>query len=224
MEKRRAQRTGSGAISRACASFQQGDEPRDVCWTATARRGRLIARTYQPERSQTVWLVIDAGRLMRARRGRETSLDVAVNAAFAVAQVASGAGDRVGLLVYGRAVQQRLPPGHGPAHLRAMLESLALARGETSEAAHAAAVAAVRGARETALLGDRQEISRLIQFHRLRPSMLRHDLHRQRDRRRSQDTRDHAQVQNQPHHRHDDVSGQPSPGRVCAIFVRNQGP
>ena len=102
MEKRRANVHGLGRDFHSLREFQQGDELRDVCWTATARRGRLVARTYQPERSQTVWIVVDAGRLMRARDGRHTGLDRAVNAAFALAQVASGAGDRVALLAYGR--------------------------------------------------------------------------------------------------------------------------
>jgi uncharacterized protein (DUF58 family) len=148
MEKRRARAHGLGREFESLREFQQGDERRDVCWTATARRGRLVVRTYRPERSQTVWIVIDAGRLMRARRGRHTSLDAAVDAAFTLAQVAAGAGDRVGLLVYGRGVQQRLAPDRGPAHLRAMLESLAVARGETSEASHLAAAAAVLAAQK----------------------------------------------------------------------------
>ena len=46
-------------------------------------------RTYQPERSQTVWIVVDAGRLMRARDGASYRARRAVNAAFALAQVAS---------------------------------------------------------------------------------------------------------------------------------------
>jgi uncharacterized protein (DUF58 family) len=148
MEKRRARAHGLGREFESLREFQQGDERRDISWTATARRGRLVARTYRPERSQTVWVVVDAGRLMRARRDRHTSLDAAVNAAFALAQVVSGAGDRVGLLVYGRGVQHRLAPARGPAHLRAWLEALAAARGETAEAAHAAAAAAVLSAQK----------------------------------------------------------------------------
>ena len=148
LERRRARAHGLGRDFESLREFQQGDEVRDVCWTATARRGRLIARTYQPERSQAVWIVVDSGRLMRARRGRETNLDAAAAAAFALAQIASSAGDRVGLLVYGRGVQRRLAPGRGPSHLRAMLESLAAARHETAEAAHAAAAAAVLAAQK----------------------------------------------------------------------------
>ena len=40
---------------------------RDICWTASARRGNLITRQYQTERSQPVWIVLDCGRLMRSR-------------------------------------------------------------------------------------------------------------------------------------------------------------
>jgi uncharacterized protein (DUF58 family) len=143
MEKRRAHAHGLGRDFESLREFQPGDEPRDVCWTATARRGRLVTRTYQPERSQTVWIMIDAGRLMRARDHERTGLDRAVNAAFALAQVASAAGDRVALLAYGRRTQQRLPPGRGAAHLRAFVEALALTRSETAEADHARAAAAV---------------------------------------------------------------------------------
>jgi uncharacterized protein (DUF58 family) len=143
MEKRRSRVHGLGRDFESLREFQQGDELRDICWTATARRARLVTRTYQPERSQTVWIVVDAGRLMRAREGRHTALDRSVNAAFALAQVASGAGDRVALLVYGRRTQQRIAPGRGAGHLRATLEALAQARTEPAEADHARAAAAV---------------------------------------------------------------------------------
>jgi uncharacterized protein (DUF58 family) len=147
-EKRRARVHGLGRDFESLREFQPGDEVRDICWTATARRGRLVTRTYQPERSQTVWIVIDAGRLMRARDGRHSGLDRAVNAAFALAQVASGSGDRVALLAYGRGTQQRVPPGHGGPHLRRILEALALARAEPAEADHARAAAAVMTAQK----------------------------------------------------------------------------
>jgi len=148
VEKRRASAHGLGRDFESLREFQQGDEVRDVCWTATARRGRLVTRTYRPERSQTVWIVVDAGRLMRARDGRHTGLDRAVNAAFALAQVASGAGDRVALHAYGRGTQQRVPPGRGGPHLRVFLEALALTRGEPAEADHARAAAAVMSAQK----------------------------------------------------------------------------
>jgi len=59
----------------------------------------------------------------------------------ALAQLALFSGDRVGLLAYGQTIQQRLLPGRGAAHLRQMIELLAQARAETSEADHLRATA-----------------------------------------------------------------------------------
>ena len=47
----------------------------------------------------------------------------------------------MGLLVYGQRVQQRVLPGRGHAHLRQIVEALAQARAETSEADHLRATA-----------------------------------------------------------------------------------
>jgi uncharacterized protein (DUF58 family) len=96
----------------------------------------LVTRVYQIERSQTVWIVIDSGRLMRARVGGFSKLDHAVNSALILAQVALYSGDRVGLVAYGRAIRQQLPAAKGSAHLRQLIEQLALVREEVSEADH----------------------------------------------------------------------------------------
>lgn len=144
IEKRHSRTSGIGREFDRLRDFHEGDELRDVCWTATARRGKLVTRTYRPERSQTIWIVVDTGRLMRAREGVHTRLDRAANAAFALAQVAMDAGDRVALLVYGRGTSRRLPPGRGSAQLRAILEALAAAAPQTTEADHARAAAILR--------------------------------------------------------------------------------
>src|SRR4029077_3837475 len=114
--------------------FHEGDEFRDICWTATARRGKPVTRVHRAERNQAVWLVIDCGRLMRARIGTLSKLDFAVDAALNLAQVASFGGDRVALLAYGARIQERLAPGRGHAHMRSLLNQLARVRGEASEA------------------------------------------------------------------------------------------
>ena len=122
--------------SRALREYREGDECRDICWSATARRGKLITKVHQVERSQTLWLVLDAGRLLRARVGGLTKLDYAVEAALSLAQVAFYSGDRVALLAYGRKPQQRVGAGRGVPHLRVLMESLAQVHAETFEADH----------------------------------------------------------------------------------------
>ena len=136
LEKRHARFRGIGREFESLREYQQGDEYRDICWTAAARRGKLVTRIYQIERSQTVWIVIDSGRLMRARVGGVSKLDQAVNAALSLAQVALYSGDRVGLIAYGRGIRHQLPAAKGSAHLRQMIEQLALVHEEGSEADH----------------------------------------------------------------------------------------
>ena len=53
-----------------------------------------------------------------------------------MSRLAIASGDRVGLLAYGRETQQLIAPARGGAHLRQIMESLALVRGEAAEADH----------------------------------------------------------------------------------------
>jgi uncharacterized protein (DUF58 family) len=136
MERRSRRRRGAGRAFESLREHQSGDEFRDICWTASARRGKLVTELHEIERSQPIWIVIDAGRLMRARVAALTKLDHAVNAALTLSQVALGSGDRVGLLAYGRRIGHCLPAARGSSHLRRIIEHLALVRAEESEADH----------------------------------------------------------------------------------------
>jgi len=169
LQLRQARLRGLGRDFESLRDYREGDDLRDICWTATARRGGLITRQYQTERSQAVWIVLDCGRLMRSRvavqpevaggfnprkaqgeetralapeeRTAHTKLDHACTTAVALAQLALFSGDRVGLLAYGHGIQQRLLPGRGAAHLRQIIEALALVRAESGEADHLRATA-----------------------------------------------------------------------------------
>ncbi len=143
LEQRRARERGWGREFERLREYQDGDDPRDICWSATARRGKLVTKRYQPERSQIIWMLVDTGRLLRARVARHSKLDYGVNSALALAQVAMASGDRVGLLAYGRRPQQRVAPGRGAGHLRVIVEALAAVRAETVEADHTAAASTV---------------------------------------------------------------------------------
>jgi uncharacterized protein (DUF58 family) len=67
LQLRRSRQRGLGRDFESLREYREGDDLRDICWTATARQGRPITRQYQTERSQPVWIVLDCGRLMRAR-------------------------------------------------------------------------------------------------------------------------------------------------------------
>ena len=132
---------GSGSDFESLRESREGDEVRNICWTASARRGKAVTKTFRVERSQAVWLVLDCGRLMRTRSEGYSKLDRSVDAALCVSQLALYSGDRVGLLAYGRALNQRVLPGRGAAQLRQLVEQLAVVRTEAPEADHIRAAA-----------------------------------------------------------------------------------
>lgn len=166
MQRRKVKLRGTGREFESMRDYVGGDELRNLSWTATARRGKLITRQFTTERSQQVWVVLDAGRLSRTaftlqrvavRLQNETEyesaenlqlvvtqLDQAASAAVMLAEAVSGSGDKCGLLTYGRRVQQQLLPGSGPAHLRTMIDQLAQVRGEAAEANHLQAASRLR--------------------------------------------------------------------------------
>jgi uncharacterized protein (DUF58 family) len=166
LQKRRLRLRGTGREFESLRDYQPGDEMRNISWTATARRAHLITREFTTERSQKVWIVLDAGRLSRTafemRRSQPevrgeveqdaaehhlltvTQLDQAASAAVMLAQVIAGSGDKFALMTYGRKVQQQLLPGAGPSHLRRLIDQLSQVRSEASEADHLHAVARLK--------------------------------------------------------------------------------
>src|SRR4029077_8988253 len=136
LERRLIRQRGVGREFESLREYQLGDEFRNICWTATARRGKHVTKLFQVERSQAVWIVLDAGRLLRARVGELSQLHPAGHAALSPAQIALYSGDRAGLIVYGRDIQQRVGLGRGLSHMRAIMEALASSHEEVAEADH----------------------------------------------------------------------------------------
>jgi uncharacterized protein (DUF58 family) len=125
---------GAGTSFESLREHLPGEDIRRVDWKATARRGRLIARSYEVERSQSVVLVVDAGRLMTAEvEGGFARLEYALNAALVLAHVAVSRDDRVGALVYADRLQGFVPATRGRGALDRVTSILAAAEGRLAE-------------------------------------------------------------------------------------------
>jgi uncharacterized protein (DUF58 family) len=124
---------GQGTEFESLRDYRSGDAYRDVDWKATARKANPVVRTFEAERSQTVVLAVDAGRLMTPVADGMAKLDRAVNAALLLAYLAIEADDQVGLLVFGREVETYLPPGKGHTQFLAILEALYAVEGKVEE-------------------------------------------------------------------------------------------
>jgi len=136
---RRIRIVGGGREFAALREYTPDDEYRTIDWKATARRGKVISRTFETERSQDILLLLDLGRLMRQEIAHTQKLDHVINAALMLSHVVAEADDRVGLLTFADEARAWLPPRRGRAQSHEILHALYAARAEPVESDYRAA-------------------------------------------------------------------------------------
>ena len=124
--------------------FRSGDDPRDIHWRASARKGRLFLRESEDESSRTLAIVLEDGELQPGGVGSDSpkgvdSVDGFERAAAYEAAVSMAASLAVQLLRRGYAVGlvaggAYLPPSSGNGAGTQMLEALALVQPGTARA------------------------------------------------------------------------------------------
>jgi len=124
---------GRGNEFERLRDYQPDDEYRRINWKATARRNRPITVEYETERSQSLLLLLDSGRLMGTPVGDLDKLDHALNSALLLAYVASKMGDRVGALAFADQVRAFVPPARGDRQFQLLLDALHALRAQPVE-------------------------------------------------------------------------------------------
>ena len=103
------QQRGEGTDFKQLADYRVGDSVRHIDWRATLRMGKPIVREFQDERDQSVLILLDCGRRMRADDRTDqigaAHFDQVLNAIMLLSYVALKQGDAVGALTFGT------PPG-----------------------------------------------------------------------------------------------------------------
>ena len=115
---------GEGTEFERLREYLPDDEFRRIDWKATARRNRPVTIEYQTERSQNVIAVVEIGRMMQSPVAQIAKLDYVINAVLLLAYVATGKGDKVGLLTFADDVSNYLSPRQGRGQFYRMLELL----------------------------------------------------------------------------------------------------
>ncbi len=116
---------GQGTEFDSLRDYVRGNDVRSIDWRATARRKDLVVRTWRPERDRRVVIIIDSGRTSAARIDNEPRIDTAFESALLLAALASGAGDRIDLVIYDRRVRARVQGAQGAELLSRMVSSMA---------------------------------------------------------------------------------------------------
>jgi len=121
---RRARRLGAGTEFAELREYGVGDDTRLIDWKATARRSRPLIRVLEPEREQTLIILLDRGRLMTAQVQGLKRFDWGLNATLSLALAGLNRGDRVGIGVFDRDMTSWIPPERGQHQLSKLIERL----------------------------------------------------------------------------------------------------
>jgi uncharacterized protein (DUF58 family) len=128
---------GQGREFEKLREYVYGDSYDQLHWKATARRGRPITKVFQIEKTQEVYVIVDASRLSvrgakdlsgneQASTGcdHETILERFINTALIMGLVAERQGDIFGLLSFDNRVRNFIKAKNGKAHFSICRDSL----------------------------------------------------------------------------------------------------
>ena len=123
-EKQSPARARSGDFH-GLRELRPGDDPRDIHWRTTARRGRAFVREFEEETGRNLVIVLETGPEFPA-----DDFEQAVSYAASLALLLRRRSYRVGLI----AGSAMVPPGAGPVHAGDLLRCLALVDGNAPQA------------------------------------------------------------------------------------------
>ncbi|MGE0001872.1 MAG: DUF58 domain-containing protein [Fimbriimonadaceae bacterium] len=100
------------------------DDVRLMHWGATARRGRLVVKEFEPERNQAVVACLDLGRHMLGEVGGIRKIEHMLDAAVFLLHAASRQGDLTGVLAFDEDVRAFVAPHKGHGHATLVADSI----------------------------------------------------------------------------------------------------
>ncbi len=117
---------GKGREFEKLRSYVPGDAMDSIHWKASAKRRGLVTKEFQVERTQQVYVVLDASRLstLRPTADDDPVFERYLSAALTFGGVLQNAGDCFGLFCFSDRRELALPARTGAGHLAACQEAL----------------------------------------------------------------------------------------------------
>lgn len=120
---------GQGRDFEKLRAYVPGDSVNEIHWKASAKRGHPVTKVFQVERTQEVYVVVDAsrltGRTVRLGEGADTTvLERFVTAALILGLAAEQKGDQFGMITFSDRVLSFVRAKSGQAHYDACRDRL----------------------------------------------------------------------------------------------------
>ena len=104
--------------------YVTGDDIRTLNWKATAKKNSLMVNQFQDEKSQSVYMVIDKGRVMKMPFNGLSLLDYAINATLVLSNVILKKQDKAGMFAFSKKVENRVFAEKRASQMQKILENL----------------------------------------------------------------------------------------------------
>ncbi len=104
--------------------YVPGDDIRTLNWKATAKKKVLMVNQFQDEKSQSVYMIIDKGRVMKMPFNGLSLLDYAINATLVLSNVILKKQDKAGMLAFSKKVENRVFAEKRASQMQKILETL----------------------------------------------------------------------------------------------------
>ena len=121
---RQPRQIGKGREFEKLRDYLPGDGFDEIDWKATARRGKPVTRVFRVERTQEIYVLIDAARLSGRLVAGQTMLERYLTAGLILGDTAQREGDRFGLITYSDQVHRFLRASSGAPHFGLCRDSL----------------------------------------------------------------------------------------------------
>jgi uncharacterized protein (DUF58 family) len=121
----RIQKTyGPGREFSQMREYQRGDDIRSIHWKRSARAHKLIIKEFEPEKGQTIFMMIDGGRLMMAQTEGMSKTDWALSSCISLAAEALKKHDSVGALCFTNKIESYILPANKRLQLPLLVRSI----------------------------------------------------------------------------------------------------
>lgn len=120
--------------------YTPGDDVRHIDWKVSARTRDLLIKKFEEERELTVLILVDVSKSGEFGSTTKTKSEAIAELSGILAYAATQTGDRVGMVLFGGAIEKVIPPKKGRHHVMRLIDAVLETRSSVGSTALALAL------------------------------------------------------------------------------------
>ena len=141
---KKTRRLGHSLEFEQIKEYIPGDDYRTINWKATAKTNQLMVNQFIEEKSQSIYSIIDKGRVMEMSFNGLTLLDYAINTSLAMSSMVLRKHDRAGMLTFSNKIEDVVVAEQRNSQMRLISDALYKVTTDFSESDYSLLYATVK--------------------------------------------------------------------------------